>query len=183
MSSDLGLVNGAPATGRRFQPAGPTAPVLARRAVRRFLADAGADRRCQEVAELLASELVTNVMEHARSTARVSVSVTDGLARVEVSDDGPGEPRLRERDDNHGYGLWLVECLAQTWGVRYREGQEKTVWLVIPLSAGSLTYPELFPDHENGPFSRLQPVTAGYSRVDGPFSRLDGRAHGTLTAP
>lgn len=135
MSSDLKLANGTPVTGRKFEPAGATAPVLARRAVRQFLAEAGAGPRSQEVAELLVSELVTNVMEHARTTARVSVSVADDIARIEVTDDGPGEPRLTDRDYDHGYGLWLVDCLAQSWGVSRRGGWDKTVWLTLPLSA------------------------------------------------
>lgn len=134
MSSDLKLANGDRVTGRKLKPAGATAPVVARRSVRQFLADAGASRRTQEIAELLVSELVTNVMEHARTTARIAVSIADGVARIEVTDDGPGEPVLREHEHDHGYGLWLVDCLAQSWGVTRQGDHDKTVWLTLPLS-------------------------------------------------
>lgn len=110
---------------------------MARRCARKFLADADADRHCQHVAELLVSELVTNAVVHARTTARMSVSVTGGIARIEVSDDEPGQPVLRELDqDPGGFGLWLVEWLAESWGVIPDESG-KTVWFTVPLSAAA----------------------------------------------
>ena len=65
----------------------PISPALARRFTRGYLADAGADARCQQVGELLVSELVTNALVHAHSTARVGITLTDGIARVEVTDE------------------------------------------------------------------------------------------------
>ncbi|HEX6523069.1 MAG TPA: ATP-binding protein [Streptosporangiaceae bacterium] len=61
--------------------------------------------------------------------------VTGGTARIEVSDDGPGIPQLREPGHDHGgYGLWLVDWLAQAWGISSRDSTGKTVWFTLPVS-------------------------------------------------
>ncbi|HSZ39130.1 MAG TPA: ATP-binding protein [Trebonia sp.] len=132
MSSSADLM--AAVTGQ-FGP-GRDAPVGARRFAREFVARAGADQRCQEVTELLVSELVTNAVKHARSAARLRVQAEDRVVRVEVADDGPGQPVPRRADVHGGYGLWLVDCLAWSWGTTRREnGQDgKTVWFTLPLS-------------------------------------------------
>jgi anti-sigma regulatory factor (Ser/Thr protein kinase) len=137
MSSELDQVIGAPATGRQFGRS-RTAPAVARRFVRDFLADAGASARCQQAGELLVSELVTNALVHARTSARLWVTVTDGIARVEVTDDGPGQPVLRDPGPDGGYGLWLTDTLARSWGVSRDDvpGEHgKTVWFTVPLAA------------------------------------------------
>jgi anti-sigma regulatory factor (Ser/Thr protein kinase) len=135
MSSELEQVTGVPATGRQFSRS-RTAPAVARRFVRDFLADAGASARCQQVGELLVSELVTNALVHARTSTRLWVCVADGVARVEVTDDGPGSPRLRAPGLEGGYGLWLTDTLAQSWGVTHRDdAPDKTVWFTVPLAA------------------------------------------------
>lgn len=126
MSSDL----------RRYRPV-LRAPAMARRRAREFLAEADADRRCQQVAELLVSELMTNAVVHARTAAQLSLSVTDGIARIEVSDDDPGQPVLREPDlAPGGFGLRLVEGLAESWGIIPGENG-KVVWFTVPLSAAA----------------------------------------------
>ena len=138
MGSELDQLTGPPATGRRFS-SNPTAPALARRFARGFLADAGAGARCQQVAELLVSELVTNALVHAQTTARLWITVIHGVARVEVTDDGPGQPVQRDPGPDGGYGLWLTDTLARSWGVT-RPGDTpakpgKTVWFTVPLTA------------------------------------------------
>ena len=82
---------------------------------------------------LLVSELVTNSVQHAQVAAEdsivLAVSFTDRCVRVEVRDDGPGfEPPSAPppEDADAGWGLFLVEQLADAWGV---EG--KTVWFEI----------------------------------------------------
>ena len=79
-------------------------------------------------------------MIRARTTARLSVSVTGSTARIEVTDDGPGQPEPREPDHDHGgYGLWLVDWLARSWGVDSGNDRDKTVWFILPLSAAPQT--------------------------------------------
>lgn len=132
---DVGVCRtGMHASRSDFGP-GRGAPALARRFIRDFLMGTGADARCRQVAELLASELVTNAVTHASSTARLSAELDDGSARIAITDDGPGRLRLREPDDGGGYGLWLVDWLARSWGWD-RTGRGKTVWFTVPLQSG-----------------------------------------------
>jgi len=134
MSPELDHVRPAPATDRWFSRS-RIAPALARRFARDYLADAGADARCQQIAELLVSELVTNALVHARSTSRLWISLSDGIARVEVTDDGPGEPALKEPGPDGGYGLRVTDTLARAWGVTRRaDSPDKTVWFTVPLT-------------------------------------------------
>jgi anti-sigma regulatory factor (Ser/Thr protein kinase) len=73
---------------------------------------------------LLVSELVTNSVQHARVAAEdsivLTVKFTDACVRVQVDDDGPGftPPTSPPSDDaDAGWGLFLVEQLADSWGV------------------------------------------------------------------
>ncbi len=87
---------------------------------------------------LLVTELVTNSLRHAgmdeEDQVVLAVCVTDEDVRVEVGDPGGGfEPQTDrgalERED--GWGLYLVDRLADRWGVT-REPQT-TVWLEMDL--------------------------------------------------
>ena len=134
MSAGLDHATGVWSTGRQLG-ASRHAPAAARQFTRGFLADMGASAWCQQAGELMASELVTNALVHAKSAARLWISVADGIARVEVSDDGPGDPVLRDPGPEGGYGLWLTDMLAQSWGVIPATGDVgKTVWFTISLS-------------------------------------------------
>jgi anti-sigma regulatory factor (Ser/Thr protein kinase) len=84
---------------------------------------------------LLVSELVTNSVKHARvsedDSIMLGVRFTGDLVRIEVSDSGPGfeAPVATPPDDaDEGWGLFLVEQLADEWGV---ESDRKTVWFQI----------------------------------------------------
>jgi serine/threonine-protein kinase RsbW len=78
-----------------------------------------------ETVMLLVSELVTNAIVHSRSgaaggTVTVALCPVSAGVLVQVRDDGgPSEPCLAEiRSDGaeHGYGLLLVDALADSWG-------------------------------------------------------------------
>ena len=87
---------------------------------------------------LLVSEVVANSVRHAGAQAqkgyvRLKVFASDKLVRVEVSDQGSGfdkaaleDPRP---DDPSGRGLYLVDKIAQSWGVT-KDG-ETCVWFVL----------------------------------------------------
>jgi anti-sigma regulatory factor (Ser/Thr protein kinase) len=84
---------------------------------------------------LLVSELVTNSVQHAQIAAEdsivLAVSFTEATVRVEVRDDGPGfEPPASPPPDDAdaGWGLFLVEQLADAWGVA---DDGKGVWFEI----------------------------------------------------
>jgi len=96
---------------------------------------------------LLVSELVTNSVQHAGvgpdDSIMLAVRLTDELVRVEVRDGGPGfdAPVVAPPDDaDKGWGLFLVEQLADAWGVD--EGGA-VVWFEISRerAAGSAEEP------------------------------------------
>ena len=120
----------------RQLPSRPEAVAAARRALEEVAGHLPPERAA--LLRLLVSELVTNSIRHgaidADQPVRVTVRVTDDRARVEVEDSGPGfspppgGPRPREE---RGWGLVLVDALAERWGVE-REGPT-TVWCELPL--------------------------------------------------
>jgi anti-sigma regulatory factor (Ser/Thr protein kinase) len=84
---------------------------------------------------LLVSELVTNSVQHAHVSADdsivLAVQFAEKTVRCEVRDEGPGfEPPAKPppEDADAGWGLFLVEQLADAWGVG--EGG-KGVWFEI----------------------------------------------------
>jgi anti-sigma regulatory factor (Ser/Thr protein kinase) len=138
MRQDSGEVRlSAAATGglgwSRQLPLPPSgqAPGLARQAAR----DALAAWRLEELTEtavLLVSELVTNAIQHASTDGSVIVlrlETTGDWLRIEVHDADPGEPapRLPTGLAESGFGLVLVEAMADKWGVR-QTGNGKAVW-------------------------------------------------------
>jgi PAS domain S-box-containing protein len=86
--------------------------------------------------ELVVSELVTNVLNHAGGNPRVRLIRGEHLT-VEVSDDSTTSPHLRHAraQDESGRGLLIAATLASRWGTRYGE-QGKTIWVEQDLSAG-----------------------------------------------
>lgn len=109
----------------------PAAVREARRFVSEHLADAEPDVR--ERAVLLVSELTSNAVRHAGTGFEVSVEARGSDFLVEVSDAGPGEPVVQERDRTRpaGRGLQLVEDLSGEWGVRRHGSNLKTIWFTI----------------------------------------------------
>jgi anti-sigma regulatory factor (Ser/Thr protein kinase) len=86
-----------------------------------------------DVAELLASELVTNALVHTDHGAVVTAAVDDSTLHVEVRDFVAGLPVPRPADTGlgtHGRGLLLVQSLADAWGVR-THGVGKVIWFEL----------------------------------------------------
>jgi anti-sigma regulatory factor (Ser/Thr protein kinase) len=103
-------------------PGTPQSVSAARQIARQLLGD---EHPATEVTMLLVSELVTNSVLHSRSGepgGRVTVVLCSGPAGIliQVSDDGgPTEPRVAPISADgaeHGYGLLLVDALAERWG-------------------------------------------------------------------
>lgn len=89
-----------------------------------------------EDAELLVSELVTNVMLHTSAPhASVGVSTHDDVVRVEVTDPSP-VPLVRavktDITEPGGLGLGIVDAIATRWGVVQAE-RCKTVWFELSV--------------------------------------------------
>jgi anti-sigma regulatory factor (Ser/Thr protein kinase) len=118
-------------------PASPEAGSALRRAIRSL--DRYYGPKTAEDLDLLVTELATNGVKHAQISSggnRITLDarVDPHVLRVEVRDRGQGfEPRRRvERSEPGGWGLVLVEGIAERWGV----GRDPTtVWFELPRAA------------------------------------------------
>jgi serine/threonine-protein kinase RsbW len=117
-------------------PAGPSAPRQARHALEEV--SSTVPPAVLQDAMLMVSELVTNCVRHAGLPRggtiglRVALSVT--TMRVEVMDEGAGfvaHPSIPSIYKSSGWGLYLVEQLADRWGVARERGNR--VWFEIDL--------------------------------------------------
>ncbi|MFF8841681.1 ATP-binding protein [Streptomyces sp. NPDC015127] len=100
--------------------------------------DGGTPADAADVAELLASELVTNALIHTDRGAVVTATVEDSRLHVEVRDFMAGlpVPDVPTADlGTSGRGLVLVESLADAWGVRTAQGVGKVVWFELHAGA------------------------------------------------
>ena len=116
-------------------PAHPRSTRDARQFVRRTLHEWQLDDLSPE-AELLASELVTNVVLHAGTPFEVALVRDDSEPlRVEVRDGSRRAPRRHRYSEeaSTGRGMLLVESLALRHGVEV-DGEGKLVW--FELAAG-----------------------------------------------
>lgn len=102
---------------------------------RRFLSDTltrlGWEEEVDD-ANLLLSELLSNVALHARTSCKVIVTATPERLRVEVEDGSAAVPRVQHFaiDTTTGRGLRLVEQVAESWGVD-RTARGKRVWFCL----------------------------------------------------
>jgi anti-sigma regulatory factor (Ser/Thr protein kinase) len=108
----------------------PNAPHEARSFVRSVL-DRWGERDDGE-SEIIASELATNAVRHARSPFRVRLSRTKAGIRIAVSDASSERPEHIVRDDYEfgGRGVRLVAALSTAWGTDHEAGG-KTVWAEV----------------------------------------------------
>ena len=86
--------------------------------------------------ELVASELVTNVIRHANTDLVVSLEIVEEKVRIEVADGSAIMPAARELsmgiDGTGGAGLRLVEAISEAWGADQRP-DGKVVWAEIAI--------------------------------------------------
>jgi anti-sigma regulatory factor (Ser/Thr protein kinase) len=104
----------------------------------RWLSRRGAPPDLREQAALVLSELVTNAITHTDSAwivCATSFSPHDGV-RVEVHDDDTSSRAPQRRaptaEKECGRGLYIVETLAERWGVA-----------VSPVTRGSAVWAQL----------------------------------------
>ena len=93
-----------------------------------------------DAAELMACELATNCVQHARSDFELAISDGYGEVRVEVSDNGSGRPTLRSPTllEPSGRGLRIVQSLSKAWGVVPGEDGSR-VWFTLAQGGGVRT--------------------------------------------
>jgi anti-sigma regulatory factor (Ser/Thr protein kinase) len=96
--------------------------------------------RGERLVQLLASELVTNAVVHARTPIWFTIRQRDNVVQVAVRDQDPrlvarpprGPHELPEGDP--GRGLLLLETLADDWGCT-PTGDGKTTWACVALTS------------------------------------------------
>jgi anti-sigma regulatory factor (Ser/Thr protein kinase) len=90
-----------------------------------------------EDVRLLVTELVSNSVRHAgATTVELTVAVRPGDVRVEVANQGaPFTPTVREarQEADPGWGLFLLDCLSDEWGVDEDSGYQR-VWFEMSRS-------------------------------------------------
>lgn len=112
----------------------PDAPSLARQAVTELSDDLHPET--VEELKLLASELVTNSCRHVEGGESISLELemVDDIVRLEVTDEGTGfDAEVGETDlvSESGRGLFIVDALADRWGVH--SGAPTRVWAELDL--------------------------------------------------
>ena len=117
---------------RSLQP-DPQSSRIAREFVRQACRDWAVDEEMCEDAELIAAELVANVVDHAGTPCVVMISGDGSSLRIEVEDSYPcsipGSPRI-DVTAPRGRGLLVVAGLAAAWGV-HDLPRGKSVWAVL----------------------------------------------------
>jgi len=118
---------------RGFVPA-PTVLHAVRGFVADVLEDWGSDQLVDD-ALIVACELATNALIHARSPFWLSITRSSDVVEIAVRDASTQRPEQRPIDPNRmgGRGIALINVLAREWGTR-AESDCKTVW--VELAAG-----------------------------------------------
>jgi len=149
MSQDVSTGGGGfllSATERDFELAGgPYAATAARLALDNL--DAELDPVLAQDLRLLVTEAVKNSVQHAGvgpdDSIGLKISVKPEIVRIEVTDEGPGfEPDASRPDEDEvsGWGLFLIDQLADRWGVVQENGT--TVWFEVARAASRPGRPE-----------------------------------------
>ena len=123
----------------------PLAPGASRQFLRAQLAEWEVDEDTVDTAQLCLSELVTNVVMHARTTSELTLHLEDGVLTVVVRDLGgasrAGDPAATDQAENddplrvYGRGLMLVDALADRWGQEI-DASGTTAWFILELGSG-----------------------------------------------
>lgn len=117
----------------------PRAAGAARRFLREALATWGIEGDVVDTAQLCLSELVTNVVMHARTTSELTLALSDEVLTVVLRDlgrpSGLGSITVSEDDDPLrvcGRGLMLVDAMADRWGSE-QDATGTTAWFALEL--------------------------------------------------
>ncbi|GAA4007995.1 ATP-binding protein [Streptomyces marokkonensis] len=130
-----------------YIPNDPRAVTVCRRTLRLILTMHGLIRLV-DVAELLATELVSNAVRHTKGPAALRVRWAAGVLRIGAWDADPTPPQPpesfdRDADREDGRGLALVRACADVWGWQplAREGNRgKYVWCQLDTAPTAVTW-------------------------------------------
>jgi two-component sensor histidine kinase len=113
-------------------------PARIRRSLRATFAQWQLPVEAAENALLVIEELVANVVDHARTPFRLTVSQepddrAGSALRIAVRDGSPDSPSLRpfSARADRGRGLQMIDALTSRWGCDGTPAG-KTVWAVLP---------------------------------------------------
>jgi len=117
-------------------PGGTRAAGMARRSV--LSGKAALPAAIRHRLALLLSELVTNAIQHGgagpHEMIQVRLATTPSRVRVEVYDPGARGTRPRDRiDEGGGFGLLLVDRLADGWGRENTGSGGSLAWFELDL--------------------------------------------------
>ena len=113
-------------------PCAPAAPLLARLAVASVCEEWELDDGLHDGAATVATELVTNAVEHAGTACILEIALDRRCLQIAVRDRSPvakGRPEITVTR-NGGYGLLVVQGLSRGWGVT-PHAHGKTVWALL----------------------------------------------------
>lgn len=127
----------APATPHtRYYPAvTPAVPGLGRRWAHTILTELGVPAALIEIADVIVSELLTNVLRHAPGEAELTLAREDEQIVISCADRGaPVLPPLSDADplSETGRGLTMIDACASAWWVRRRLGPGKRIIVCLP---------------------------------------------------
>ena len=86
---------------------------------------------------MVARELATNALIHARTSFTVKLRTALGQAVIlEVRDGSSAQPAIAAIAPlgTNGRGITIVDALSQAWGVDTYESGGKSVWAVFPTT-------------------------------------------------
>jgi len=92
----------------------------------------------EETTLLLVTELVSNVVRHAKTTLTLLLAYDGSRLHVGVSDEDRQMPVLAKSSikAHQGWGLQLISALASDWGTR-TSPEGKTVWFDLSVDEPS----------------------------------------------
>ena len=108
-------MNGTPGRFTMRLPKDPPAARTARSALEEWLPTS--NPRLRDAALHIVTELVANGVRYGRPPIQLTVAQLPDRLWIEVTDGGTGTPERREPGDDGGWGLEIVEGLADRWGL------------------------------------------------------------------
>lgn len=115
----------------------PMASRTARSWVAEQLVPVGLETEVFESIVLAASELVTNVLVHTESDPQITLTIDLDEIRVEVEDECRTPAAIRDAQPGTvgGWGLRIVERVADTWGTVPGGDGSKVVWFAVEIDS------------------------------------------------
>jgi len=123
----------------RYDPV-PESCRKVRRDVRACLAEWDVGEEATDAAVVVANELASNAVDHARTPFSLVLTPAPPLLRLELTDGSAAEPQLQVHDVSavRGRGLQMVDALAAEWTFHHHD-TGKTVVAMIALDAPAVS--------------------------------------------